>query len=736
MRRVLTVFLVTVITLSGAAQSTPCTEGDELFRERMRSLVGRGNQYYYLSNRHGIMSMVDSMDFYLRARSESGLLNPVDSLEYAAHRCRLLADWHYENGAYDRRSYGKAETLFKEALSIFSTGPFERDYDLFKRPVLYRELAQLYYKQERYQEALDYTCKAEEDYYGAYLNNYFFENSQDWDQWQAVRMQKALCLARLGQFGQAKNLADSISISVSGKDAETRYAVLRMRGKILLLQGDAASRTEAAILYKDYLAWRKADALKTLFGMTSAERQDYWMQMRPFVADAYLLEDEDPALLYDVALLSKNLLLQMNIMSDESATKVYLNHSWTDIQKALPQRAVAIEFVLYEGKMAALVVKKGSAPVWVKMPGQHEILDHVIAGRPLRSRLASTAGSIKNPVYEDDGLRDLIWNTELIQALDGCSAVYFAPDGYLHQLAIEYMLPSKLRNTVCYRLTSTRQLLARRPVSTNADLIIGGVDYNADVVNKGTMGNDASAYSYMHDKCIRFDYLKGSLNEAYAVFAARANPSDSLYIGAAAAEQVFRTSAGRFPMLCISTHGFFQASEIPLGSDVKPCMSDEALSESVLALSGANNSIRSDSFNPSTPDGILSAAEISEQDLHKVDIAVIAACQTGLGYVTSEGVYGIQRGFKNAGVGCLIVSLWNVNDKATSLLMSCFQENLSQGMTVHAAFDKARQSLSGKTKTWKRKFNPATLSGTVSIEETDFSEARYSNAFVIIDAIQ
>ena len=734
MRRLFTVIILLIIAVSGAAQSV--REGDEAFRERMRGFLDRGNRYYYLSDRPGIMSMLDSIDFYLRARSECGMLNPVDSLEYTAYHYRLLADWHYENGNYDRRSYRLAEALFKQALAIFSSGPFERNYELYKRPVIFRELAQLYYKLTRYQDALDYTCKAEEAYEGAWLNGYFYDYSQDWDQWQEIRMQKAMCLARVGRFDDARNLADSVSASVSGKDAETRYSVIRMRGKILLLQGNETSRKQAAPLYREYLAWRKADALKTMYSMTPAQRQDYWMQMRPFVADAYLLEDEDPALLYDVALFSKNLLLQMNLMSDEKATKAYLNHTWADIRKALPKKAAAVEFVLYEGKMAALVVKKGSAPIWVKMPSQKEILEYRINGRPLRSRLSSTSGSIKNPVYEDEGLRELIWNADLVKALDGCSSIYFSPDGYLHQVAIEYMLPEKLSNAVCYRLTSTRQVLTKRAVSSSSALIIGGVDFNADLADDGAMDNDATAYSYMHSQRVRLGYLKASLEEANAIAAARDNPADSLYTGAAAAEQVFRSSAGNFPMLCISTHGYFQASETPLGSDVKPCMSDDALSESMLFLSGANKSIRSESFDPSTPDGILSAAEISGMDMSKVDIAVISACQTGLGYVTSEGVYGIQRGFKNAGAGCLIVSLWDVSDKATSMLMTYFQENLSSGMGIHAAFEKARHSLSGKVETGKRRFNAAALSSAVYVDEKDYSEPQYSNAFIIIDAIQ
>ena len=714
-------------------KSGPLQDGEAAFREQMRSLIKKGTECYYLSDRTGIIAVVDSLRFNLNKRSQTGLLSRLDFLEFTAHISRLIANYNYESENAGSTLSLLTELYYKKALDIFNLPEFKGDADLFRRPVICRELAQFYYKQERYQEALDYTVLAEQAYRNSYLNQSFQEGSDDWAQWQAVRMQKAMCLARLGRFDDATRLSDSVLVDSGTSDKEALYAIKRMKGKILILQGDAAKAREAATLYRDYLGWRKADAINTLAALPAASRQGYWMRTRPFVADAYLLEARDPALLYDVALFSKNLLLQMNLMKDDRSVKQYLGTSWTDIKKALPDNAAAIEFVEYEGRMSALVLKKSGSPVWVKIPSTREIMTYKIKGSFLESRLLSTDGKVKNALYQDAGLKDMLWNSELCQELEGCNAVYFAPDGYLHQLALEYLLPEKLSALKIYRLSSTRQLLKPRKVSTGAALIIGGVDYDTTLPQEDTANNDKLAYYYMRDRGISFGSLEGTLEEAAAISDIRSNPKDFLYTGPAATEQVFRIMAGRFPIISISTHGYFCSAGYDAGTDVKVCMSDDALSESILALSGANYSLGQQTFNPDCMDGILSAAEISRMDLSRVDLAVISACQTALGHVTSDGVYGIQRGLKNAGAGCLVLSLWSVDDAATTMLMTAFQKNLSQGQTVHTAFENARASLAENHLKRKLVYNTARMAYVFADVEENYAQPEYSNAFILID---
>jgi CHAT domain-containing protein/Flp pilus assembly protein TadD len=74
-------------------------------------------------------------------------------------------------------------------------------------------------------------------------------------------------------------------------------------------------------------------------------------------------------------------------------------------------------------------------------------------------------------------------------------------------------------------------------------------------------------------------------------------------------------------------------------------------------------------------DGFLSAREIFDLKL-TANLAVLSACDTGRGDITSDGVIGLSRSLIAAGVPSVIVSLWAVNDKSTSVLMGHFYRNL------------------------------------------------------------
>ena len=82
----------------------------------------------------------------------------------------------------------------------------------------------------------------------------------------------------------------------------------------------------------------------------------------------------------------------------------------------------------------------------------------------------------------------------------------------------------------------------------------------------------------------------------------------------------------------------------------------------------------------SVENNFLQAYEISRMDL-KADMIVLSACETGYGKFTQgEGVMSLARSFMYAGTPSLIVSLWQVNDLSTSVIMRFFYENIASGL--------------------------------------------------------
>ena len=88
--------------------------------------------------------------------------------------------------------------------------------------------------------------------------------------------------------------------------------------------------------------------------------------------------------------------------------------------------------------------------------------------------------------------------------------------------------------------------------------------------------------------------------------------------------------------------------------------------------------------------GYLRLADLFEQD-YPAELIVLSACETGLGKnVSGEGLVGLTRGLMYAGASRVALSLWQVDDKCTSVLMQEFykqmlQENKNPTQALRAA---------------------------------------------------
>ena len=110
--------------------------------------------------------------------------------------------------------------------------------------------------------------------------------------------------------------------------------------------------------------------------------------------------------------------------------------------------------------------------------------------------------------------------------------------------------------------------------------------------------------------------------------------------------------------------------------------------------------------------GLLSASELFDLKL-TAHLVVLSACDTGRGDITGDGVVGLSRSLIAAGVPSVVVSLWAVNDKSTSLLMSDFYRNLNTNSSKAQAI---RQAMLTTMKTYP---NPRDWAAFTLVGESD-----------------
>ena len=179
------------------------------------------------------------------------------------------------------------------------------------------------------------------------------------------------------------------------------------------------------------------------------------------------------------------------------------------------------------------------------------------------------------------------------------------------------------------------------------------------------------------------------------------NISVKTYTREAATEKVFKSISGNsHEILHLSTHGFSleterDISERPFAQSVNTYSQKEsAMVLSGLALSGANNAWKGNFDLPNVEDGILTAYEISQLDLSNTKLVVLSACETARGKIFPvDGVFGLQRAFKQAGAGSILMSLWKVDDNATAKFMEYFYKFLFETNDRHKALKMAQDEV-------------------------------------------
>jgi CHAT domain-containing protein len=515
-------------------------------------------------------------------------------------------------------------------------------------------------------------------------------------------------------------------------DAKTQQllydALLATRGVVLRgtkqLQESAAKNPDTSVqrLYQERVSLKKQ--LGALYSTSDSEK---WTQKAGLEQQLNQIE-------------------QQLVLKLPELQKSFQNITHSMVQKALPKQGIAIEFMDYRYVnsdttfYAALILKPNQAFPELVFLFEERDLKKILGNATKITDLYANRGSqnVQNASLNGDvpahALYDLIWKP-LLPHLNSGQPIYYTPSGLLNQVALDALMvnDSTFLSDVhpLYRCLSTGELLfeaAEPTFAIQSALLYGGIQYDADAIadispTRGYHETEHEPQTEAFQQILQergttnhaWSYLKGTQKEIEILsqlFQKQHIPVQALN-QQAASEAHFKRLGQQTAVptiLHLATHGFsFPApkQQDPLKTAFQTA--EHPLIRSGLVLAGANQAWTGKQNPNLQEDGILTAYEISNMQLTNIQLVVLSACETGLGDVRgTEGVYGLQRAFKMAGVSYLVVSLWQIPDEQTTVFMAHFYENLLNKQPIRQAFTQAQNLM-------KLKYPPYYWAGLVLV---------------------
>jgi CHAT domain-containing protein len=417
--------------------------------------------------------------------------------------------------------------------------------------------------------------------------------------------------------------------------------------------------------------------------------------------------------------LEKQLVKSSKLFSDFEHTQ---NINWKDVQSSLKANEIAIEFMhfLYYDKdwtdttyyCALVVTQKSKYPEMIPLFEEKQLVEII-------GKFGGNNYSYINGIYGKNNelntkLYNLIW-APIDSFLNSLSfgeglKIFISPDGLLHKISFSAI--AKKQNVYLCDIYDIEQKSTTGKITESNGLaqnslanasLFGGITYDTDSTKQKI-----------------WNYLEGTETETQEIdkILKKAGVKVNYYTSKSATEEKFKLMASNSSILHIATHGFFypdpeeikkeeekniEVGEIVFrggnrGFGVNSFVENKnPLMRSGLVFAGANDVWSKQNKPDSIDDGVLTAQEVAVINMRKTELVVMSACETGLGDIKgSEGVYGLQRAFKMAGVKYEIMSLWQVPDKETEEFMTAFYKKLIKQKDIKQAFYQTQKEMRAK----------------------------------------
>jgi CHAT domain-containing protein len=266
------------------------------------------------------------------------------------------------------------------------------------------------------------------------------------------------------------------------------------------------------------------------------------------------------------------------------------------------------------------------------------------------------------------------------------------------------------------QLNSTKTLTEtteQKILPADSLVLYGGIAYQADSatlkmqLNKKLFPDEITKTGAFHAADEQsWNYLPFSEEEVEQIknLGSKNHFAITLMSGEEATEESLKELQGKHSpaVLHIATHGFFfpdpeqQKDNKNVNQNVFKYAANP-LMRSGLFFAGAFYTWTKNRSFTGLEDGIATSYEIANLFLPNTKLAVLSACETGLGDIKgSDGVWGLQRAFRIAGAKNLVMSLWKVPDTETAEFMGLFYENIFRQQTIADAFTTAQTIMKNK----------------------------------------
>lgn len=395
--------------------------------------------------------------------------------------------------------------------------------------------------------------------------------------------------------------------------------------------------------------------------------------------------------------------------------------NWAAVKKALRPREAAIEFIAYKNydvtssdtlHYAALVIR----PEWDAPRMKYLFSEQAIANRlsaTIKRDIGYVAALYKIAdrgvvlTQDDKDLYQLIWHP-IDSMLTGVKKVWFSPAGLLHRInfaALAYGYKPNSSNIMwlgekyqLHQVRSTRQIIEHRDAAyaSKTALLFGDIDFGP-VANQSNSGTRAAPWSNLIASKYEVEKCGQTLTNAQY----KVNQKGQNHATAEAFLQTLKTSPSP-RIIHAATHAYFAPDPLKSNTAEKKLLPNayepNPLLRSALVFANANQ-VDDLNLRAGKNPHIVTAQDIANLDLRNTEIVILSACETGLGDVhNSEGVYGLQRAFLQAGARYVLMSLWEVNDPATEAFMVTFYKKWlnGAGKPVRQAFEETQAEMRAK----------------------------------------